>query len=105
MRSELLRFNGVVERGLITVWRQYLVSAYRRCKVRLHLYEYRVYPKCREGLLRLLPPTQFRNNFLIAVPAQVVDATLACSLRAGVSKPRVFLGRWFKRSETWSSCA
>jgi len=40
-----------------------------------------------------------------ALPAQTVDATLAWSLLAGVSKPKVFLGRWFKRSETWSSCA
>jgi hypothetical protein len=28
-----------------------------------------------------------------AVPAQTVDATLACSLAAGVWKPKVFLGR------------
>ena len=27
------------------------------------------------------------------VPAQAVDATLACSLLAGVWKPKVFLGR------------
>jgi hypothetical protein len=27
------------------------------------------------------------------VPAQMVDATPACSLLAGVSKPKVFLGR------------
>jgi hypothetical protein len=39
------------------------------------------------------------------VPAQTVDATLACSLLAGVWKPKVFLGRRFKRSATWSSCA
>jgi len=29
----------------------------------------------------------------VVVPAQTVDATLACSLLAGVSNPRVFLGR------------
>src|ERR1039457_5258080 len=39
------------------------------------------------------------------LPAQTVDATLACSLLAGVWKPKVFLGRRFKRSATWSSCA
>jgi len=32
-----------------------------------------------------------KNHFV--VPAQMVDATLACSLLAGVSKPKVFLGR------------
>ena len=30
--------------------------------------------------------------------AQWIDATLACSLAAGVLKPKVSLGRWFKRS-------
>ena len=39
------------------------------------------------------------------LPAQTVDATLACSLLAGVWKPSVFLGRWFRRSATWLSCA
>ena len=39
------------------------------------------------------------------VPAQMVDATLAWSLLAGVWNPRVFLGRWFKSSSTWSSCS
>jgi hypothetical protein len=29
----------------------------------------------------------------LTLPAQMVDATLACSLLAGVSKPKVFLGR------------
>jgi hypothetical protein len=37
------------------------------------------------------------------MPAQTVDATLACSLLAGVWKPKVFLGRRFKDSATWSS--
>jgi hypothetical protein len=33
------------------------------------------------------------NYSRIALPVQMVDATLACSLLAGVSKPKVFLGR------------
>jgi hypothetical protein len=44
-------------------------------------------------------------TFRLALPAQTVDATLVCSLLAGVAKPRVFLGRWFRRNATWSSCA
>ena len=35
--------------------------------------------------------------------SQWVDATLACSLLAGVSKPKIFRGRLFKRSATLSS--
>ena len=49
--------------------------------------------------------TNENQNVRKSLPAQMVDATLACSLLAGVSKPKVFLERWFKRSETWSSCA
>ena len=32
-------------------------------------------------------------TYRFAVPAQMVDATLACSLLAGVRNPKVFLGR------------
>jgi hypothetical protein len=32
-------------------------------------------------------------NSRLTLPAQMVDATLACSLLAGVAKPRVFRGR------------
>jgi len=39
------------------------------------------------------------------LPAQTVDATLGRSLLAGVLNPKVFLGRWFRRSATRSSCA
>ena len=34
-----------------------------------------------------------RAKSRLVVPAQMVDATPACSLLAGVSKPKVFLGR------------
>lgn len=50
-----------------------------------------------------------RNSGLLkpefTLSAQMVDATLAWSLLAGVWNPRVFLGRWFKSSSTWSSCS
>jgi hypothetical protein len=52
-----------------------------------------------------LPPVSVAATCRKTVPAQTVDATLACSLLAGVWKPKVFLGRRFKDSATWSSCA
>jgi hypothetical protein len=39
--------------------------------------------------IRFLPDKTTEKS----VPAQAVDATLACSLLAGVWKPKVFLGR------------
>ena len=58
----------------------------------------------------LLPIRYFRGGspphsrcFRIAVRAQQVDATLACSLLAGVWNSKVFRGRWLRRSAILSS--
>jgi hypothetical protein len=39
------------------------------------------------------PRNRLAATYRKAVPAQAVDATLACSLLAGVWKPKVILGR------------
>jgi hypothetical protein len=67
---------------------------------------------CSAARMYVVWPIQSRLRYRVALKHsdlwprdQPVDATLERSLSAGVLKPKVSLGRWFKRSAILSNCA